>query len=91
MILRSITNGKVSGTGSISFSQGSLIGGIVVSTDGTNEVIVIVRRDSNTGKIVFDLTTHDPVCFVLPIETSNPSYYSVTGTGAGAMFYEYVE
>lgn len=90
MILKPITDGKVSGAGTAPMS-GKLFGGVLLSTDGTNAGVVIVRDGGESGSKLFDLSSKSPGSFLIPAPAaSGKIYYSVTGTGASAQFYEMV-
>jgi len=69
------------------------MGGVLITADGTNNATVIVRRENSSGKQVFDLVTKSPVFITGPLslDGSQALYYDVTGTGAAAQFFEWVE
>jgi len=92
MVLRPLTDGKISGTGTVSLNYGRLLGGVLVSTDGTNAAAVTVRKVNASGERVFDISTKTPGFFCLsPIDAGAQTlYYSITGTGASAQLYEAV-
>jgi len=90
MALRSVTNGKISETGTINL-QGAFVGGVLVSTDGTNAAEVTIRKDSDAGDIVIAISTKTPI-FIGPalFEASGTIYYSISGNGASAQIYEWI-
>lgn len=95
MQLKPLTNGKVSGTGTASFTHaatGGMLGGVLISTDGTNAAAVVIRKSLASGEIVFDMSTITAQMIIVPVHTDNVAalYYSITGTGASAMLYEWV-
>ena len=90
MQLRALTDGSVTGTGTV---QTRLIGGVLITADGTNDATVILRRVDSNGKQIFKLVTKSPQMIVSPIgtESAETVYYSISGTGAAAQLYEWVE
>lgn len=97
MLLKPATNGAVSGTGT-AFIESRILGAVLISTDGTNAAVVTVQKDDSSGRTVFSISTKTPLFIMGPIgirDTANAAsqqaYYSVTGTGASAQFYEWVE
>jgi hypothetical protein len=86
MLLRPLTNGKVTGTDTVACPS-TILGGVMISTDGTNAAVVAVHVTSAAGTKVFDISTKTPMFIVSPIEAAENIYYSVTGTGASAQFY----
>ncbi len=95
MKLTALTAGKVSSTGTVELAGqpgvGGTIGGVLISTDGTNAAVVILREDDASGTILFDISTKSPMFVTAPIRSGNTAtvYYSITGTGASAMLYEW--
>lgn len=91
MLLKAITDGSVAGTGVMDV-KGYILGGVLITADGTNDATVVVRRKSSSGKQVFELVTKTPTFIAGPIslEGAGQAHYSVTGTGAAAQFYEWV-
>ena len=96
MVLRPLsTGGKVNGTGTVTLSghreNGGLFGGAMISADGTNVATVIIRKNDANGEVIFDVATATALPMLAPIETrTDVIYYSVTGTNASAMLYEWV-
>ena len=93
MLLKALGNdGAVTGTGTFPVALG-MLGGVLITADGTNNATVILRREDSTGKQVFDLVTKSPTFIAAPIglEGSKVLYYNVSGTGAAAQFFEWVE
>lgn len=84
------TDGAVTGTGTLSIPSG-VLGGILISADGSNTVTVLVYLNDSSGKQVFDLTTKSPALIIGPIylEGKNTIYYSVSGTNGAAQFYQW--
>ena len=86
-----MTSGLVSSTGTFTTSSG-VFGGAAIVADGTNEVTVTVRETDASGQIVFQHKTKQSVPFLGAFRgegSINTFYYSVSGTGGEAMFYEY--
>jgi len=96
MNLIALTDGRVSGTGTLTLegaaSAGGKLGGVLITTDGTNAAAVTVQRDNASGKTIFSVSTKTPMMVTAPMDSEATSvlYYSVTGTGAAAQFYEWV-
>lgn len=93
MILKAVTtNGNQAGliTGTDTFKLSSkTLGGVNISTDGTNAAAVVVRKDGPEGEIIFQQSTKTPVLMVAPIQAASVCYCSVSGTGASAQFFEW--
>jgi hypothetical protein len=89
MILRPLTDGKVSTTGTMVLTSG-LFGGALMSADGTNAAAVTVTDSS--GKKILDVSTKTPMFINMgPVQAASKSLdFSVSGTGASAQFYEAV-
>lgn len=93
MLLKSIGNdGALAGTGTL-VCESRVMGGVLITADGTNNATVIVRKDNSAGKQIFDLVTKSPIFITGPIalDGSQTLYYDVSGTGAAAQFFEWVE
>lgn len=93
MVLRPIgDDGAVSGTGTLICST-RIVGGILISADGTNAATVIVRKNNAFGAQVFDMVTKAPVFVAAPFALGSTQilHYDVSGTGAAAQFFEWVE
>lgn len=88
-ILREISNGtKASETGLLECPSG-VFGGCLISTDGTNAAVVVIRNTDASGKIVFQISTKSTGAYILPTEAEQTIHYSVSGTNAEAEFFEY--
>jgi len=92
MLLKAIGNeGALTGTGTLT-CESRIMGGVLITADGTNNATVIVRKDNSSGKQIFDLVTKSPAFISGPISLgSQILYYDVSGTGAAAQLYEWVE
>lgn len=93
MLLKALGNdGAVTSTGTFTVANG-IVGGVLITADGTNNATVILRRNNSTGKQLFDLVTKAPTFVAAPIgmEGTTTLYYDVSGTGAAAQFFEWVE
>jgi len=91
MILNPVTDGSVTSTGTSTF-ESRILGGVLVTADGTNDATVTLQADNSDGTNVFKLVTKSPIFVAGPISIgSQAGYYSVTGTGAAAQFYEWAE
>ncbi len=91
MILKPIMpNGRIAGTGTLPCPS-RMLGGVLVSADGTNAGVVTIRKDSSTGAIIFDQSAIVPTFWQAPILASDVIYYSISGTGCTAMLYEWID
>jgi hypothetical protein len=90
VILKALTDGGVTSTDTLTCASGLF--GVLISTDATNAATVTVQRVGSGGKTVFDYVGVGGHFVVGPIslEDSTALYYSVSGTGATAMFYEWI-
>jgi len=89
-MLRALGIEKVTGTGTFNLTR-KLLGGIILTTDGTNAAVVVIRKNNATGDIIFDLSSKQPGYYLgNPIEAADVIYYSVSGTGGAAQIFEYV-
>ena len=97
MNLRTLTDGRVAGTGTLtlqgSHNPGGKLGAVLISTDGTNAAVVTVQRSDASGLTLFSMSTKTPIDVQMPIDSQGTStlYFSVTGTGAEAQFYEWID
>ena len=83
------TDGALAGTGTLICK--SRLFAVLVSTDGTNAATVVVRKDSSTGEQKLDYSAKEGLWLSGPFSLDSEAlYYSVTGTGAAAQFYEWV-
>lgn len=82
--------GLVSGVGQFVLVNG-LLGGINISTDGANAAVVTVRRNDATGAIVAQFSTVSTQMIVAPFLAAKTCYFTITGTGASAQFFEWTE
>ncbi len=91
MLLRAITDGSVTSTGTMTISS-RILGGVLITADGTNDATIVVRRTDSSGKQIFKLVTKSPAFIAGPVSTDGAelAHYSVSGTGAAAQFYEWV-
>lgn len=96
MLLKALTDGSVTATGTFttqSSYQGGILGGVLITADGTNAATVTVQKDDSNGKTIFKLVTKSPILIKAPIslEGTRTAYYSVSGTGGAAQFFEWCE
>ena len=89
---RALTDGNVTGTGTVTCGQGN-VAGVLLTANGTNDATVILRRDDGSGKQLFDVVSKSPGFMLAPIDTENTAtvHYTISGTGAAAQIYEWVE
>ena len=93
MLLKALgTDGALTGTGTLT-CESRILGGVLITADGTNNATVIVRKDNSSGDQIFDLVTKTPVFITGPITNkgSQTLYYDISGTGAAAQFFEWIE
>jgi len=91
MIVKTLTNGSVTGTGMLTCNS-RIIGGVLITTDNVNQGIVILRRDSANGKRVLKIKTITSMWVAAPfsLEGTTKVYYDVSGTGCEAQIYEWI-
>jgi hypothetical protein len=89
-ILVPLTDGAVSGTGTM-FLRGDSVGGLLVTTDGTNAAAIVLRKNNASGDRLLDISTKGTIFQSPRIRLGDTSvvYFSVSGTGAKAQFYEH--
>ena len=97
MILNPVSDGSVTSTGTLEFPS-KILGGVLITADGTNDTTVTLQSDNSSGFTVFKIVTKSPMFIAGPFSildsNSNPTqtgYYSVTGTGGAAQFLEWAE
>ena len=91
MLLKPVSDGAVTSTGTLSFETG-ILGGVLISADGTNLAIVTLQENNSDGAKVFEIDTKSPIFIAGPIGIgSSVGYYNVSGTGAKVQWYEWVE
>lgn len=89
--VRPITDGTVTGTGTITLDS-YLFGGIDLNADGTNAGTVQIRDNNSSGTVIIDASSVNGKTIIAPFHApSGKIYYSVSGTGADAMLYEWIE
>jgi hypothetical protein len=90
MILVPLSEAKLNGTGGLHVAS-RIIGGILVTADGTNDATIVIRRENSSGAMVFHLVTKSPAFIAGPIFCNTQEIYvSCTGTGAGVFLYEWI-
>jgi len=90
-VLREISSGQISSTGTVTCGT-KMLGGINIVADGTNVGTVVIRKDTSGGAILFQTSTKNPIMLVAPIYAGTETlYYSITGTGCTAEIYEWVK
>jgi hypothetical protein len=92
VLLKAIgTEGALAGTGTLKCESG-ILGGVLITADGTNAAVVIVRTNGVDGKQILDISTKQPLFIKAPIynDGSPNLYYDVSGTGAAAQFFEFI-
>ena len=91
MVLKSLGD-KSSGTSIIALLHG-IIGGVLISTDGTNAATVQIKKapDGVAGsEIIFDLITVTSSFICAPIVADGHVQLVVSGTGAYAQLFEWI-
>ena len=92
MNLHALTDGAIAGTGIIKLTGSTgTFGGALITSDG-NTATVVIRKDSETGKKLFDIAVTSSAFIPMPvdIEQAVQLHYSITGTNALAQLYEWV-
>lgn len=90
MILQPLSEGSLNGSGSF-FVKTRIVGGIVITADGTNDATVTIRRNDANGTPVFKIVTKSPAFIIAPIFCNTQNIYvTCSGTGAGVFLYEWV-
>ncbi len=90
--LRALTR-AVSDTGSVECGSGTF-GGVVVSTDGVNQAVILVRETDASGRIVFEIETVNSGSIHAPYYVDKHDatlYYDISGTNAKAQLFEWRE
>ncbi len=95
MLLKPVSDGPrttaETSTGTLTFESG-ILGAVDITADGTNDAIVTLQQNNSDGEVVFSIKTKQPISINGPRHIGvQAGYYSVTGTGAEAMFYEWKE
>jgi hypothetical protein len=92
LYLRALTDGKVSGTGTIEIKNGNVVA--LVSTNNSAAAVVVIRRNNDQGKKILDISTITagmyPPTYTVDAEGAKQIYYDISGTGASAQLYEYI-
>lgn len=91
-LLQAVTDGSVTGTGTVEITS-YILGGVLITADGTNDATVVLRRNDASGKQIFKVVTKSPGMFAAPIscEGATTIYYSISGTGAAGQIYRWDE
>jgi len=92
--IKPITAGAVTGTGTIILKSGrpATFGGVMLNADGTNAGSVIIRDLNSTGDIILDVSSVISSPVFAPFRVpSGTIYYAITGTGADAQLYEWLD
>lgn len=91
MILKPLSDGSVTGTGTLAVGTG-ILGAVLITADGSNDATIKLHADNSDGEVVFQIVTKSPLFPAGPIRIGSQAlYYDVTGTGAAAHIYEWVE
>jgi hypothetical protein len=92
MVLRPLTNGSFNGTQTLTVKS-TIVGGVLITADGTNAATVVVQRQDANGKEIFEIVTKVPLWIAGPfsLEGTEAAYVTASGTGAAAQLYEWVE
>ena len=91
MLIKAITNGSVTSTGTVE-CESQIVGGVLITTDNTNQGTVILRRDDASGKQIIEIKTVTSMWISGPfsMEGTSALYHAVSGTGCEAQLYEWV-
>lgn len=83
-----VTSDQVTGTGTLNM-ESEIFGGFDLSCDGSNAGTLIVYDTNASGRILIKTSSVVGKVGFAPIPCSGTIYYSVSGTGASAMLYEW--
>ena len=86
--LKPLTNGSVTGTGTLSLGTKMFGGGILIA-DGTNTASIVIRNDTSGGDIIFEASSQTTVPIHGPYGSSTAIHYTVSGTGGEFFPYEW--
>jgi hypothetical protein len=91
MILRALTNGAITAADTVTVKSG-IVGGVLITADGTNNAVLVVRRTDSAGKPIINVTTKIPLWVTGPfhLEDTERAYVDISGTGAAVQVYEWV-
>ncbi len=97
MLLKPVSDGSVTGTGPLTFENLTL-GGVLITANGTNDATVTLQSKDSNGFTVFKIVTKSPLFVAGPFsivdadgKPQETAYFSVSGTGAAAQFFEWIE
>jgi hypothetical protein len=87
MALKTASNGSISGTGTVEL-ESTIVGGVLVSTDGTNAATVIIKDLDNNGETVISYSGKEAIWIDGDFYCqSGTAYYAISGTGATAQIF----
>lgn len=86
MAYKALTDGQISGTGTITCHD-QRFGGIILGADGTNVGTVVIKDTDTNGQTFFSFAASASQAVWANIECSGTIYYSITGTNATAQLY----
>lgn len=91
MLLKALTNGSVTGTGTLDV-ESRIVGGILITTDNSTQGTVRIRRDNAEGKQIQEVKTVTSMWISGPfsMEGTNKVFFDVSGNNCEAQFYEWV-
>ncbi len=88
MALRPASDGTITGTGTLEL-ESTTLGGVLVSTDGTNAATVIIKDEDNDGETIISYSGKEAVWIDGTFDCqSGIAYYSISGTGASAQIFK---
>ena len=95
MLLKVLTNGDVSGTGTVQCgsNEGSgILGGILITTDNSTLGVVSIKRNDTNGKEIIKISTKTTMWINGPfsMEGTNNVFYNISGSGCSATLYEWI-
>ncbi|MDD5189463.1 MAG: hypothetical protein PHE50_00290 [Dehalococcoidales bacterium] len=94
MFLRNLTDGKITGTGTIDITNsGCKAIKVLISTNNSAAAAVIIRKDGPLGQKIFDMSTITAGDFpyqAVLVDNTNTIYYDISGTAASAQIYGYI-
>jgi len=89
--VRPISAGAITGSDTIVLDS-YLFGGLDLNCDGTNAGTVVIRDNDGSGTILIDTSSITGKTIIAPFHApSKQIHYTIAGTGADALLYEWVE
>lgn len=89
--VKPLFDGLKTGTGTVKM-DGYIFGGVDLNADGTNVGNVLIREDDSSGRVLLNTKSAVGKTVLAPFKSKSQTiYYSISGTGADGMLYEWVK